>query len=436
MKTSSYFKGKVKENFEKFFDKSLINRLGKVSGFIKRQTNKVTAFAFVAGFIETCFTGRNTYSAWAANIGLISGQTISKQAICERMSEPSTSYAQELFSHVMKTRINVEKESRLCKLFKQVILQDSSALSLPDCLVKEFPGNVSRGKQKAVARLQCIINITKMKWLHLSLDPYTKNDQSAIGTALPYLKKGDLLIRDLGYFSLKAIPEIEKRKAFFINRLRYGITLYNEKGKEITWKDLSRKKGVVDCNVLIGKKDKIGVRIVMIPLPKAIVNERIRKAKQDRDKRLNHSEDYYKWIAYNIFITNVEEATLSGKEIAEVYRIRWQIEIVFKSWKSGGRMQQILHEGCTNIERVKTTVYLLLMFFCLVMQKVYLRYCNKVAEQYHKHLSLIKLLAYVADNFSKIICSSSAKLIEQLAKYCCFDKRNDRTNMTEFIMNL
>ena len=61
MKTSSYFKGKVKENFEKFFDKSLINRLGKVSGFIKRKTNKITAFAFVAGFIESCFKGRNTY---------------------------------------------------------------------------------------------------------------------------------------------------------------------------------------------------------------------------------------------------------------------------------------------------------------------------------------------------------------------------------------
>src|SRR5689334_5803455 len=104
-------------------------------------------------------------------------------------------------------------------LFKRVLLQDSTTLSLSDCLVGHFPGNVSKGKQKAVARLQCIINITKMQWLHLSLDAFTNNDQSASGIILSLLKKGDLLIRDLGYFVLDILEQVIKREAFFISRL-------------------------------------------------------------------------------------------------------------------------------------------------------------------------------------------------------------------------
>ena len=50
MKTSSYFNGKVKENFEKFFEKSVINRLGKVSGFMVRKTNKITDICFCCRF--------------------------------------------------------------------------------------------------------------------------------------------------------------------------------------------------------------------------------------------------------------------------------------------------------------------------------------------------------------------------------------------------
>jgi len=61
--------------------------------------------------------------------------------------------------------------------------------------------------------------------------------------------------------------------------------------------------------------------------------------------------EVYVWLRYNVFITNVATEKLDGKAIADAYKIRWQIEILFKSWKSAGNLQQILHEGCTNICR-------------------------------------------------------------------------------------
>jgi hypothetical protein len=126
---------------------------------------------------------------------------------------------------------------------------------------------------------------------------------------------------------------------------------------------------------------------------------------------------------------------LNGKEVAHAYKIRWQIEILFKSWKSGGHLQQVLHERCTNIYRVKTSIFLLLLFFCLVMQKVYLQYSNQIIKKCNKQLSLLKVFIYMTSYLIKAIYSSPGKLKEQLAKYCCYEMRNDRINMEELIIN-
>ena len=78
MKTSSYSRSKVKQNFEKFFDKKLIHRIAKASRFICRKGALITPFAFVLGLIQCCCAGCNTYSAWAAAIGAMTGKEVIK----------------------------------------------------------------------------------------------------------------------------------------------------------------------------------------------------------------------------------------------------------------------------------------------------------------------------------------------------------------------
>ncbi len=95
---------------------------------------------------------------------------------------------------------------------------------------------------------------------------------------------------------------------------------------------MCKRRDIIDKKILIGRKEKVPVRIIIILLPAKQLEERIRKAKKDRDKRLNHSPDYYEWIKYNVFITNVQEETLSAQQTAKVYRVRWEIEIPLSCW--------------------------------------------------------------------------------------------------------
>lgn len=433
MKTSNYFSSNVKQKFEKFFDKALLSRLGKTSGFIQRSPKKITAYAFIAGFIDCGISGRNTFSAWAAAISSITRKPLSKQGLHERMTKEAVGYCKAAFQHAMNAKLKPLTDSRLFKPFKRVLLQDSTTLCLPQCLSQQFPGNSSRGVQKAIARLQCLLNLRTLQWLSVELKSFTDNDQGASRDVLPLLKKGDLLIRDLGYFVLDIFSKIIDCKAFFISRLRYGITLYDAKGREAGWKTLVNKKGITDKVIWIGKKDKLRVRLIMIALPAAVVAERVRKARADRDKRLNHSPDYYQWLGYSVFISNVEKETLSATEIAKAYKVRWQIELIFKSWKSGYGMQELLHEGCTNEHRVKACIYMLLMVICLVVQKVYGRYYYAIKNKYGKALSLLKLSEWIGSNLMKMFTWQPVEIKRQLAMNCCYEARMDRVNITDFI---
>ena len=425
------FQHQGKKNFDKFFDKSVITKIGKLSGFVQRKSKKISAYHFVLGFIISCCKGNSTFSEWALQIGLLSGKSVSKQGVFDRLHIGATVFAKQLLEQVLLQQSGKNFVSSLFEGFGKVLLQDSTTLRLPQVLSKLFPGNHSRGEQKAVARIQSIFDIKAMRFINFSLGAFTQNDQSASGGILALVKKGDLVIRDLGYFSLAVFEKLLKAKVHFLSRLRYGVTISDRHGKLILLKDLLKQKAGVDRWVYIGSEKRVRVRLVMIPVPPQQAADKIRKAKQDRDARLNHSKEYYQWLKFNVYITTVDKEVWTAQQVYKAYSVRWQIEIIFKSWKTGFNLQHILHEGCTNEHRVRVTIFLMLLFICLFMKKIYVRYKTIVEKRAGKTISLLKLSLYINNNLKEIIALPDKILKEIIVLHCCYDKRSDRINMTD-----
>lgn len=441
MKTNSYSGSKILQNLARFFDKRQLDRLAKQSGFRKRCPKKITPFGFIVGFVQAWLSrGVFTYSSWAASIGNLTGRFPSTQALWERMGKGAADFAKAAFSHCFTQRLTATPLGKcpLLKRFTRVLLQDSTTLSLPQHLVDYYPGNRTKGVQKAVARLQCILNVATMQWLHIGLEAFTDNDQKSSAIVVPLLKKGDLLLRDLGYFVLEVFRQIKQQQAFFISRLHYKVNLYDINGKPLTWKQLCRRgrQPLVDQIICLGRKEKVAVRLVMLKVPAQVANERVRKAKTDKDKRANHCNDYYQRLRYDLFITNVDEQVAGAQQIAQLYRVRWQIEVLFKSWKRQGfGVQRIPWEAPAgaDMECINTILYLMLLWMCVVIQQVYCCYCNTIRNRFGKCLSLVKLSTFVAKNFDALLWLSRHQLLQQLLKHCCYEKRKDRTSMTDFI---
>jgi Transposase DDE domain len=432
----SLFRSQGKKNFDQFFDKSVIDRIGGSSGFVQRKAQKISAYYYVLGFLIMCAKGKNTYAEWAVQVGLISGKLVSRQAMCDRMTPRAASFAEALLKTVLAKICGKFKiDSQLLAPFGRVLLQDSTVLKLPDSLSEQFPGNTSRGEKKSQVRIQTILNLTSFRFLHFGLSGFTKNDQSSSGEILTYARKGDLVIRDLGYFSLATFAEMLDRGVHFLSRLKFGVTIKTPEGKQLDLSKLLKRKNTVDIKVLLGNQ-QVPVRLIMIPLPEAIANERIRKAKCDRDRRLNHSAQYYLWQRYAVFITSVDQQTWTAKQAHEVYKIRWQIEMVFKSWKSGAGLTTILHEQVANAERVKTVLYLFLLFICLVTEKIINPVIHRIRSKGEVQLSIIKAINFIMRNFTEVISCSTAALTKLMQRHCCYDKRKDRRTLTDLILNL
>ncbi len=432
----SPFQQQGKKNFDKFFDRSVINRIAKLSCFVQRKGKKISAYNFVVGFLISCCNGNSTFSEWALQISLLSGQGVSKQGVFDRLHTYTVAFAQQLLEQVLLQQSTKGFTPGLFKGFGRVLLQDSTTLRLPQVLSAMFPGNHSHGEQKAVARVQSTFDIKAMGFINFSLGAFAQNDQSASADIIPLVKKGDLVIRDLGYFSLAVFEKLIKAQVHFLSRLRYGITITGRQGKPILVKDLLKQKHGVDRWVYIGSKKKVWVRLVMIPVPPEVGAEKIRKAKQDRDARLNHSKEYYQWLMFNVYITTADKDVWTAPQVYQAYRVRWQIEIIFKSWKTGFNLQHILHEGCTNEHRVRVTILLMLLFMCLFMQKIYKRYKNAIQKKSNKKISLLRLSIYIGNNIKEIIAIPDKLLKEIIILHCCYEKRSDRINMTDLYQQI
>jgi len=173
----------------------------------------------------------------------------------------------------------------------------------------------------------------------------------------------------------------------------------------------------------------------MLPLPKKQAAEKIRKAKQDRDKRLNHSKQYYQWLSYSIYITTVQEDIWTAGQVGKAYKVRWQIEMIFKSWKTGFHLQAMLHEGYGNEHRVRVSIYLMLLFMCLFIQKIYVKYKDYIERKWDKQISLIKLSIFICNNIKDFFLLPDKQIRYSIAYYCCYEKRTSRTNMTDLYKN-
>ena len=93
----------------------------------------------------------------------------------------------------------------------------------------------------------------------------------------------------------------------------------------------------LDLNCFIGATKKLPIRLVTLHLSEEQENSQRRAIRRDAKRRgTNPSKERLKHTEWYIFITNVDATLLSVKQIATIIRIRWQVELMFKCFKSIG----------------------------------------------------------------------------------------------------
>jgi len=341
-----------------------------------------------------------------------------------------------LLQYVLSDQMTKGIPSSVFSCFSNVWLQDSTSLHLPDALIGKYKGNKGRGKSQSVAKLNVIINAFTGFCPVLEWSNFIVAEQSLSPDILKIARTGDLVIRDMGYFVMDVFERMIEAKIFFLSRLRYGLCIYDIKsgGKHDLIKIL-KGKSFIDLQIICGREHGLRVRLIAIKLPEAQANERRRKAKLNKQKGINHNKEYYALLDYCLFITTVSEDIWSYRQVAEAYRVRWNIEIVFKSWKSGLQLDKLIPKAITKTERVESFLYLMMIYIVLFQLSIWVPLKAKM-NKIKTPISILKLTKWALINpLDWINNGLSTNMEKEILYYCRYEtrRRNNAQDRLETI---
>jgi hypothetical protein len=174
--------------------------------------------------------------------------------------------------------------------------------------------------------------------LHLA----TEQDRELGKDVVDLVGKGDLILRDMGYFSLGEFARIEARRAFWLSRLPVSVKACDEQGRSLETILRTTKANRIDCGMFTAGSLQ-PARLVAVRAAPEIARERRRKRReQARRNGKQPGKNALLRDGWHILITNVPADVMSAEELTTLYSARWQIEIIFRAWKQSGHLVQAL----------------------------------------------------------------------------------------------
>ena len=317
--------------------------LARKTKFMQRESKMAgTKFlqTWVLGFLQHPKASLNVLCQVAEDLGV----TITKQGMQKRLTPSAVEFLQGMFEcskDALQNKIPIPLE--LLTQFTAVELVDSSGIGLPDSLADDSPGAGGDGP-KAVMKLQTVWEFLRGNLSMVIRQTGRQPDQRFEGH-LACVAQGVLFLCDLGYFVLTSLRDMAAGQAYFISRLDTQCTLYEPATQEkfgLLAHLRQSPDDQVELNLLVGYKIKLTCRVLAVRLPPDVVEERRRKAKANAlRKGRTLSAEKLAWLAWNVYITNVPGTMLTLRQAVLIYTLRWQIELLFKLWKSEAELDRV-----------------------------------------------------------------------------------------------
>lgn len=336
----------LRSNFSQSLSDGNIEDLSQRTGFVQRNS-KLTA----RHFLEMCMFGNlsgspaslNDFSAYLMEEHQVQ---ISKQGIDERFNSLAVDFLKSLLTEEMSHKLDLSTLQSFSSPFSRIRVKDSTRWNLPDHYSDKYKGlGGYRAKSKSMVSVQFEYNLLSGDIMDLSMTSGTRNDQQDSKEIKNNIEANDLLIRDLAYATLGYMKNVADKKAYFLNRMSPQVAVYEaENQKPLDFKVIKHQLGksnlsCMEQNVLIGTIERFPCRMIVTRVPNDVYRKRVQKAEKEAKARGLQVTDAYKArAALNIFLTNAPASLLKAKNITAIYRIRWQIELMFKVWKSLGKV--------------------------------------------------------------------------------------------------
>lgn len=313
------------------------NNIARDTGFIKRE-RKFSGSSFAKSLVFGWTANPESSLSELQQAAAVSGVDVTPQAIDKKFTVEASEFMhnllQEAVQHLLYSDSKVDIP--IFDRFNGVYIDDSSVITLPDSLKYIWRGCGGIHCESAALKIHFSYDYKAGSIRKLCLTHGREQDKSSPSQKANLPQKA-LRIHDKGFNSLKVKKDFENNNIFWLCPYKADINVYDKTDQQIDLVKFlkSNCQDSVDIAISLGAKAKVNCRLIVKRVPKEIADERRRKIIYNGIRKGQPASqrvlELANWI---ILITNCPEDLLSVEEAIIVYRVRWQIELMFKLWKS------------------------------------------------------------------------------------------------------
>ena len=315
----------------------------RTTGFVQR-VSKLTGALFtqtlVLGFLANPHATREELAQTAATLGL----HISPQGIDQRMTETAAACLLTVLDEAAATVLAADPVAvPLLARFNGVFIQDSTLIDLPTTLAQIWRGSGNQhtpADASARLKLSVRLNLTTGALTGPHTDHGLTSDQAIPLQDAP-IPAGALRIADLGFFALDVLHAIGQADGYWLTRPQITTVMTDRDGQRLDLPTFlaGQATATVDVPIRLGARARLDCRLLAMRVPQEVADQRRRRVRAEAKRRgRTPNATQLLLAAWTIFVTNVPPEQLSVREALILGRARWQIELLFKLWKSHGQI--------------------------------------------------------------------------------------------------
>src|SRR5262249_55337249 len=302
----------------------LLNACGK-DGKLCRRQRIITPFRLGLALTATCASQRvETIADFHCGFNALFGTTVTYKAFYKQVAK--LHFAD--FSRLMTERLIGDmtlkvlgfKKGQPFAAFRRIVIQDGSSFAIHDGLREAFLGRFKVVKPAPV-ELHTTMDLLCDAPTPVVLTPDTTSEQAFLPE--PTSLKDSLLLADRGYLDLHYLRRVQDAGGFFLIRAKAGMNpqvfeAFREDGKRLR---SLRNKSLQTLHAKLPKRQRVELRVQWrvdgAPLCLRLILSWNRRTK-----------------SFCYFLTNLSSQQYPLEVICRAYKWRWQVELLFKEWKS------------------------------------------------------------------------------------------------------
>lgn len=274
------------------------------------------------------------------------GVDVTPQAIDQRFSLATASLLQQMVTQSMQHLIGADGVAiPILQRFSGVRVHDSTTIVLPDALAHQWRGCGGTSADHTSAALKCGVQLDLLSGALCGLDLADgRASDHRLGVQHAALPKGSLRLADLGFYDLGVLAALSAAEVYWLSKLEPNALITDDSQRCASLLAFVQALGAVEQwegTVWVGKGQRVRARLLVQRVPQEVADQRRRRIRKTaRDKGVTPSAAALALADWTILLTNIPPEMLTLAEALVLVKVRWQIELLFKLWKSHGQLDR------------------------------------------------------------------------------------------------